>query len=82
MEEIRIKADKRVDLGGNIKRIREAKNMTQAEMLRSLDLLGSGLYREIYRRIEKNERNTSASELLDIKAVLEASFEDLFQRAD
>lgn len=80
MDEIRIKADKRVDLGGNIKSLRTAKGMNQAEMLRSLELLGSGLYREIYRRIEKNQRNVSASELLDIKEVLGASFEDLFRR--
>lgn len=80
MDEIRIKADKRVDLGGNIKSLRTAKGMTQAEMLRGLELLGSGLYREIYRRIEKNQRNVSASELLDIKEVLGASFEELFRR--
>ena len=82
MQEIRIKPDKRIDLGGNIKRLRKAKGLTQADMIIQLELRGSGLYREIYRRIERNQRNISASELLDIKEILNVSYDDLFSKND
>ena len=61
-----------IPIGRNIQNIRMKKNMTQAEVVGQLQLMGSSMSRSTLANIESGRRNIKAS---DLKA-LQKLFED------
>ena len=71
-----IKADK--SIGENIRKLRNAKGMTQEQLSAQLQVRGCDLSRGTLAKIEAGIRHISAEELKAIKAVFNVSYDDLF----
>jgi transcriptional regulator with XRE-family HTH domain len=71
-----IKADK--SIGENIRKLRNAKSMTQEQLSAQLQVLGCDISRGTLAKIEAGIRHISIEELNAIKAVLDVAYDDLF----
>lgn len=67
-----------IPLGRNIQTIRLRKNMTQAEVIAKMQLMGSMMSRSTLANIETGRRNIKASDLKALKIVFQADYEDFF----
>lgn len=67
-----------LDIGGNIRAMRKACGMTQDDVVAKMQLLGFGISRGTYAKIEANLMNIKVSELLALKAIFACSFDDFF----
>lgn len=65
-------------IGGNLKKIRKSKNISQDQLSNKLSLLGITLYQSDIFKIEHNERTVRDFELWGICQVLEISYDQLF----
>lgn len=68
-----------MQLGGNIKNIRESKNMSQMEVVEKMQLMGSTTSKSSYAKIEAEQINIKASDLVILKFVLDVEFEQLLE---
>ena len=59
-----------VPIGRNIQNIRMKKNMTQAEVVGQLQLMGSSMSRSTLANIESGRRNIKASDLKSIAEII------------
>ncbi len=75
--EQRIKQD--IPIGANIRRIRKARDMKQAELVMRLQLAGIDMPRETLVKIEGGARHIWATELRGIRDALETTYEDLLE---
>ena len=73
--EQRIKQDIRI--GENIRRIRKARGIGQTELIRLLQLEGCDMTRECLVKIERCKQHIQASQLQNIKKVLETTYDEL-----
>ena len=69
-----------VSLGANIRALRMDCGMTQEQTIAKLQLLGCSLTRGSYAKIEAGIQNISVQELLAMKEVFHAEYEDFFQK--
>lgn len=69
-----------VSLGSNIRALRRDCGLTQEQTIAKLQLLGCSLTRGSYAKIEAGIQNISVQELLAMKEVFHADFEDFFQK--
>ena len=69
-----------VSLGTNIRALRRDCGLTQEQTIAKLQLLGCSLTRGSYAKIEAGIQNISVQELLAMKEVFHADFEDFFQK--
>lgn len=67
-----------IPLGRNIQTIRLRKNMTQAEVIAKMQLMGSMMSRSTLANIETGRRNIKASDLKALKIVFQADYEEFF----
>lgn len=67
-----------MDVGGNIRRIRVANNMTQDDVVGKMQLMGLSISRSSYAKIEACLMNVKVSELVALKNIFNCSFEDFF----
>ncbi len=67
-----------IPLGRNIQNIRIKRNMTQADAVAKLQLMGSSMSRSTLANIETGRRNIKASDLRLLKEVLDADYEEFF----
>ncbi len=65
-----------IPLGRNIQNIRIKRNMTQADAVAKLQLMGSSMSRSTLANIETGRRNIKASDLRLLKEVLDADYEE------
>ena len=65
-----------IPLGKNIKNLRTAKGLSQAQVVAQMQLLGSTI--STYSHIECGRRNIKASDLKAVKMVLDVEFDDIF----
>ena len=75
----RIRQDEKINIGANIRRIRKARKISQKEMATLLQLRKIPISRETYVKLERGIRNIGASELKNIKEILETTYEELLQ---
>lgn len=78
----RIRQDEKINIGANIRRIRKARKMGQKEMAEQLQLRKIPISRETYVKLERGIRNIGASELKNIKEILETTYEELLQETE
>lgn len=67
-----------IPIGKNIRHLRMQRNMTQLDLVRKIQLMGSGMSRSTLGNIEAGIRNIKASDLKAIKMALEAEYEEFF----
>ena len=68
-----------VPIGRNIQNIRMKKNMTQAEVVGQLQLMGSSMSRSTLANIESGRRNIKASDLKSLQKLFAVDYEKFFE---
>jgi len=66
-------------VGNNIRRIREAKGMTQEMLAAKLQLNGCDITRSAIAKIEVGQRHLYPDEIILIREQLNTSYEEIFQ---
>lgn len=75
----KIKQDKTIPIGQNIRAIRDAQGIGQTELVRLLQLQGVGITRESLVKIERGIQHVYASQLRAIRDALETSYDELLK---
>ena len=68
-----------IPIGRNIQNIRMKKNMTQAEVVGQLQLMGSSTSRSTLANIESGRRNIKASDLKALQKLFDVDYEEFFE---
>ena len=68
-----------IPIGRNIQNIRMKKNMTQAEVVGQLQLMGSTMSRSTLANIESGRRNIKASDLKALQKLFDVDYEEFFE---
>ncbi len=66
-------------IGGNIKRIREDKKITQENLSAKLQLAGCDITRSAVAKIEVGQRHLYPDEIVLIKEILNTTYEEIFE---
>ena len=67
-----------LDLGNAIQKLRRKHKMTQDAVLTKLQLMNIPISKSTYAKIETNRMNIKVSELIALKIIFNASFDDFF----
>ncbi len=67
-----------LDLGRTIQQLRRNKKMTQEQVVAKLQLMNISISKSTYAKIETNRMNIKVSELIALKLIFNASFDDFF----
>lgn len=67
-----------MDIGQNIQILRRKKKLTQDEVIAKMHLMGLEISKSTYAKLETNRMNIRVSELVALKIILDAAFEDFF----
>lgn len=68
-----------IPIGRNIQNIRMKKNMTQAEVVGQLQLMGSSMSRSTLANIESGRRNIKANDLKALQKLFDVDYEEFFE---
>ncbi len=68
-----------VPLGRNIQTVRMERNLTQAQVVEQMQLLGSSMSRSTLANIESGRRNIKASDLKILKKVFHVDYDAFFR---
>ena len=68
-----------IPIGRNIQNIRMKKNMTQAEVVGQLQLMGSSMSRSTLANIESGRRNIKDSDLKALQKLFDEDYEEFFE---
>lgn len=66
-------------VGNNIRLLRERKNMTQEQLASKLQLNGCDITRSAVAKIEVGQRHLYPDEIILIKEILSADYDDIFK---
>lgn len=66
-------------VGHNIRRIREAKGMTQDTLAAKLQLMGCDITRSAVAKIEVGQRHLYPDEVILIRKILDTTFDAIFE---
>ena len=67
-----------MDIGHNIQRLRRRTNMTQDQVIAQLQLMGIEISKSTYAKLETNRMNIKVSELVALKEIFQAEYQDFF----
>ena len=65
-------------IGGNLRILRKRAGLTQEEVAAKLQTMGITISRPIYAQIESGTYNIRISELMALKKIYKATFEEIF----
>ena len=68
-----------MDIGINIKYLRNRMHLTQDQVVAKMNLLGLNISGSTYAKIETNRMNIRVSELVALSAILEADYNEFFK---
>ena len=68
-----------MDIGANIQKARRKSKLTQEQVIAQLQLMDFNVSRSTYAKIETNRINIRVSELVALKIILDAEFNDFFE---
>ena len=68
-----------MDIGRNIAELRYKLDLTQDQVLAQMHLMGLSISKSTYAKLETNRMNIKVSELVALKKILKADFNDFFQ---
>ena len=67
-----------MDIEHNIQRLRRGAGMTQDQVVAKLQLMGLSISKSTYAKLETNRMNIKVSELVALKEIFQAQFQDFF----
>lgn len=67
-----------IHIGGNLKKLRKERNITQTEMATRMQLLGRSMSVYSYSHIERGKRNIYISDLILFSKIFDISFDEFF----
>lgn len=79
MKEQKIRQDKTIHIGENIRRLRLERGMGQADLLIKMQLEGSEITRETLFRMEKGLQHIPASQLRLFRDILRTTYDELLR---
>lgn len=68
-----------VNLGVNLKRLRNSKGLTQEEVCVKLSLMGRPMLQNNYAQIESGKRNIFLSDLIALKEIFGVGYDEFFK---
>lgn len=66
-------------IGENLRKYRKEKHLSQADLMKDLNLLGINMHKNDIYMIESNKRTVKDYEIWGFMKILNISFEDLFK---
>ena len=67
-----------LDIGHNIQALRRRAGMTQDQVVAKLQLMGLRISKSTYAKLETNRMNIKVSELVALKEIFQAEYQDFF----
>lgn len=67
------------NIGLNLQHLRKKHHLSQAEVVREMQLRGSSISENTYSKIERGVRNIKVSDLILIKALYDVDFSEFFK---
>ena len=67
-----------MDIGHNIQRLRRGASMTQDQVVAKLQLMGLNISKSTYAKLETHRMNIRVSELVALREIFRAEFNDFF----
>ena len=67
-----------LDIGRNIQRLRKAAGLTQDQTVAKLQVMGLNISKSTYAKLETNRMNIKVSELVAMKEIFRAEYQDFF----
>lgn len=67
-----------LDIGHNIQSLRRRVGMTQDQVAAKLQLMGLSISKSTYAKLETNRMNIKVSELVALKEIFQAEYQDFF----
>ncbi|MCI9273158.1 MAG: helix-turn-helix transcriptional regulator [Clostridiales bacterium] len=71
-----------ISIGNNLKALRKAKGLTQNQICAQMAQLGRPMLQSTYAQIESGSRNIFISDLIALKRVFHAEYNDFFQNLE
>ncbi|MBC2334527.1 helix-turn-helix transcriptional regulator [Listeria welshimeri] len=68
-----------MDIGKNIQKLRNTSKMTQDQVVAKMNILGLNISKSTYAKLETNRMNIRVSELVALKIIFDANFNDFFE---
>ncbi|MBC1606029.1 helix-turn-helix transcriptional regulator [Listeria rocourtiae] len=68
-----------MDIGKNIQRLRNNSKMTQDQVVAKMNVMGLNISKSTYAKLETNRMNIRVSELVALKIIFNAEFNDFFE---
>lgn len=68
-----------MDIGKNIQRLRNDSKMTQDQVVAKMNVMGLNISKSTYAKLETNRMNIRVSELVALKMIFNAEFNDFFE---
>lgn len=68
-----------MDIGKNIQRLRNDSKMTQDQVVAKMNVMGLNISKSTYAKLETNRMNIRVSELVSLKIIFNAEFNDFFE---
>ncbi|MBF2508692.1 helix-turn-helix domain-containing protein [Listeria welshimeri] len=68
-----------MDIGKNIQRLRNDSKMTQDQVVAKMNVMGLNISKSTYAKLETNRMNIRVSELVALKIIFNAEFNDFFK---
>ncbi|EAE7841738.1 TPA_asm: XRE family transcriptional regulator, partial [Listeria monocytogenes] len=65
-----------MDIGKNIQRLRNNSKMTQDQVVAKMNIMGLNISKSTYAKLETNRMNIRVSELVALKIIFDANFND------
>ena len=71
-----------INIGENLLKLRKQNKMTQEQVVAKIQLLGSGMSRATYSKIETGTRNIKASDIVALARVFDVPIDELFRKSN
>ena len=68
-----------LSIGRNLRKLREARGLTQEDVCPRMAQLGRPMLQSAYSQIETGQRNLFVSDLIALRTVLNAQYDDFFR---
>ncbi len=79
---MKIKATPAIDLGNNIKQIIHDKKLRKADIIRQMQLAGIPMTKQRFYKLENDQANITADELVMIAEIIDCDITDFFRKTE
>ena len=79
---MKIKATPSIDLGNNIKQVIQAKKIRKADIIRQMQLAGIPMTKQRFYKLENDQANITADELVMIAEIVGCDITDFFKKSE